>query len=106
MAVDLSQQGVDRSVIALWLGHESLDTTQHYLEATLAIKEASAQQGETAERQIQTVSAGRPSPWLPEQPVEAPNYAEWLASPSCVLTRFWPYMRDVSSHSVIVRDAE
>lgn len=35
MAMDLSQQGVDRSVIALWLGHESLDTTQIYLEATL-----------------------------------------------------------------------
>jgi len=26
-------------VIALWLGHESLDTTQIYLEATLAMKE-------------------------------------------------------------------
>ena len=39
MAMDLSQQGVDRSVIALWLGHESLDTTQIYLEATLAMKE-------------------------------------------------------------------
>jgi site-specific recombinase XerD len=30
MAMDLLQQGVDRSVIALWLGHESLDTTQIY----------------------------------------------------------------------------
>jgi site-specific recombinase XerD len=39
MAMDLLQQGVDRSVIALWLGHESLDTTQVYLEATLAMKE-------------------------------------------------------------------
>jgi len=39
MAMDLLQQGVDRSVIALWLGHESLDTTQIYLEATLAMKE-------------------------------------------------------------------
>src|ERR1700756_2443453 len=39
MAMDLLQQGVDRSVIALWLGHESLDTTRVYLEATLAIKE-------------------------------------------------------------------
>jgi site-specific recombinase XerD len=38
-AMDLLQQGVDRSVIALWLGHESLDTTQIYLEATLAMKE-------------------------------------------------------------------
>jgi site-specific recombinase XerD len=39
MAMDLLQQGVDRSVIALWLGHESLETTQIYLEATLAMKE-------------------------------------------------------------------
>lgn len=39
MAMDLLQQGVDRSVIALWLGHESLGTTQIYLEATLAMKE-------------------------------------------------------------------
>lgn len=39
MAMDLLQSGVDRSVIALWLGHESVETTQIYLEATLAIKE-------------------------------------------------------------------
>ncbi len=38
-AMELLQAGVDRSVIALWLGHESLDTTQVYLEATLAMKE-------------------------------------------------------------------
>jgi site-specific recombinase XerD len=34
MALDLLQAGVDRSVIALWLGHESVETTQIYLEAT------------------------------------------------------------------------
>lgn len=39
MAMDMLQAGVDRSVIALWLGHESVDTTQIYLEATLAMKE-------------------------------------------------------------------
>ena len=38
-AMELLQAGVDRSVIALWLGHESVDTTQIYLEATLAMKE-------------------------------------------------------------------
>jgi site-specific recombinase XerD len=38
-AVDLLQAGVDRSVIALWLGHESVETTQIYLHADLAIKE-------------------------------------------------------------------
>ena len=39
MAMDLLQGGVDRSVIALWLGHERVETTQIYLEATLAMKE-------------------------------------------------------------------
>ena len=38
-AMDLLQGGVDRSVIALWLGHERAETTQIYLEATLAMKE-------------------------------------------------------------------
>jgi len=39
MAMDLLQAGVDRAVIAFWLGHESVETTQIYLEATLAMKE-------------------------------------------------------------------
>jgi len=39
MAMDLLQAGVDRSVIALWLGHERVETTQIYLEASLAMKE-------------------------------------------------------------------
>jgi integrase/recombinase XerD len=38
-AMDLLQRGIDRSVIALWLGHESIDTTQVYLDADLALKE-------------------------------------------------------------------
>lgn len=38
-AVDLLQSGVDRSTIALWLGHESVETTQIYIDADLAIKE-------------------------------------------------------------------
>lgn len=38
-AIELLQAGVDRSVIALWLGHESVETTQIYLDANLAIKE-------------------------------------------------------------------
>jgi len=39
MAIEMLQAGVDRAVIALWLGHESVETTQIYLEATLAMKE-------------------------------------------------------------------
>lgn len=37
--MDLLQQGVEQSVIALWLGHESIETTQIYLDADLALKE-------------------------------------------------------------------
>jgi integrase/recombinase XerD len=39
-AMELLQAGVDPSVIALWLGHESVATTQIYLNAHLALKEA------------------------------------------------------------------
>ncbi|MEJ2419966.1 MAG: site-specific integrase [Exilibacterium sp.] len=39
MALEMLQAGVDRAVIALWLGHESVETTQIYLEATLEMKE-------------------------------------------------------------------
>ena len=38
-AMDLLQNGVDRTVIALWLGHESVETTQMYLQADLRMKE-------------------------------------------------------------------
>jgi site-specific recombinase XerD len=38
-AMALLEQGVDRSVIALWLGHESVETTQMYLHADLKMKE-------------------------------------------------------------------
>ena len=39
MAMDLLQQGVDRSIIALWLGHESSETAQVYFHANLELKE-------------------------------------------------------------------
>ena len=39
-AMQLRQAGVDLSVIALWLGHESIETTQIYLQADLASREA------------------------------------------------------------------
>lgn len=39
MVMDLLQAGFDRAVIALWLGHESVETTQIYLEATPAMKD-------------------------------------------------------------------
>lgn len=38
-AMQLLQGGVDRTVIALWLGHESVETTQMYIHADMRIKE-------------------------------------------------------------------
>lgn len=38
-AMELLQHGVDHSVIALWLGHESPETTQMYFHANLKLKE-------------------------------------------------------------------
>ena len=38
-AMELLQHGVDQSVIALWLGHESVETTQIYIHADLRLKE-------------------------------------------------------------------
>ncbi len=37
--MELLCAGVDSSVIAMWLGHESTDTTQTYLHAHMALKE-------------------------------------------------------------------
>lgn len=42
-AMHLLQSGVDLSIIALWLGHEQITTTHHYLEADLTMKEVALQ---------------------------------------------------------------
>lgn len=38
-AMQLLQSGVDRTIIALWLGHESVETTQVYIHADIQLKE-------------------------------------------------------------------
>lgn len=50
-AMELLQAGVDCSVIALWLGHESIETTQTYLHAHLELKEAALAKLKPYERQ-------------------------------------------------------
>jgi site-specific recombinase XerD len=50
-AMELLQNGVDRTVIALWLGHESVETTQIYVHADMRLKEnALARVAPTASR--------------------------------------------------------
>ena len=58
-AMDLLQEGVDRSVIALWLGHESIETTQIYLDADLELKQRVLDRT--------TPPTGRPGRYRPRQ---------------------------------------
>jgi site-specific recombinase XerD len=62
-AMHLLQSGVDLTVIALWLGHESVETTHQYVEADLKMKEEVLTQAEGV-----PVEAGRykPTPSLLE----------------------------------------
>jgi len=56
-AMDLLQHGVDRTVIALWLGHETMETVQLYIHANLQMKEQAL-----AKTTPLTVSPGRYRP--------------------------------------------
>jgi site-specific recombinase XerD len=47
-AMHLLQSGVDITVIALWLGHESLETTHVYIEADLQMKQQALEKVEPA----------------------------------------------------------
>ena len=56
-AMQLLQNGVDRTVIALWLGHESVESTQMYVHADIELKEKAM-----AKTQPVAVSPGRYRP--------------------------------------------
>ncbi len=45
-AMRLLHAGIDTSVIALWLGHEQIETTQVYLHADLELKERAHSPGQ------------------------------------------------------------
>ena len=62
-AMELLQAG-DCAVIALWLGFESLETTQAYLHAHLALKEA-------ALARLKPVYHGKPTRFRPNDPLLA-----------------------------------
>ena len=53
----LLQAGVDISVIALWLGHESPTTTHQYVEADLTMKERALARLQEPEAKIQRYRA-------------------------------------------------
>lgn len=38
-AMQRLQRGVDRTIIALWLGHEAIETTQVYIHADIELKD-------------------------------------------------------------------
>ena len=52
-AMHLLQSGVDITVIALWLGHESIETTHGYVEADLASKQKALDKLAPAQGQIE-----------------------------------------------------
>lgn len=56
-AMHLLQAGVDISVIALWLGHESPTTTHHYVETNLTMKERALARLHEPEAKIQRYRA-------------------------------------------------
>lgn len=57
-ALHLLQSGVNIAVIALWLGHESIQTTHGYIEADLAIKEQALQKLVPAGKTVTRFKAG------------------------------------------------
>ena len=68
-AMQLLDAGVDTSVIALWLGHETIRTTQIYLHADLRLKERAL-----ARTAPPNLAPGRSRP---------PRTACWLSSRAC-----------------------
>jgi site-specific recombinase XerD len=59
-AMHLLQAGVDMATIALWLGHESIDTTHMYLQADLAMKEKALAKLEPIEGEWKRFQAADP----------------------------------------------
>src|ERR1700683_1599973 len=68
-AVHLVAAGVDITVIRSWLGHVSLDTTNHYAQANLETKR------KALERVGQAARAGKPPRWRRDHGI-----LEWLDS--------------------------
>ena len=74
-AMELLQHGIDRAVIALWLGHESVETTQMYLHADLRLKEQAMSQIRADGRKAPAIPPGRQAIGLPGGPLIMPRAA-------------------------------
>ena len=74
-AMHLLQSGVDITVIALWLGHESPATTHMYLEADLSMKERTLNRLQPIGAQPRPISAAGPAYAVPSEPL---NYAQFV----------------------------
>lgn len=76
-AMELLQAGVDCSVIALWLCHESVETTQTYLHAHLALKEAALAKLKPTSAASEPASSRTTACSPSSRRSERPDYAEW-----------------------------
>lgn len=74
--MELLQTGVDCSAIALWLGHESLETTQVYLHAHLALKEEVMEKLHPLNsKRLWQVPVWGPVACFPQHPINPPDHA-------------------------------
>lgn len=72
-AMPLLAVGVDITVIALWLGHENVETAQGYLHADLTIKERAIARTAPTGTPTGSISAAGHAPCVPRQPVIMPT---------------------------------
>ena len=75
-AMRLLLAGVDITVIALWLGHESLTSTQAYLHADMQQKQEAIEKTAPPGSRQNPLQAPGPAPGIPRKPLNrTPNYA-------------------------------
>ena len=94
-AMQLLQNGVDRTVIALRLGHESVETTQMYIHADMQIKEK-------AMARTRPVDA-KPGRYRPGDKLLA--FLEALCMPTCRAETAHPSFRNTHRRGIIRRSA-
>ena len=64
---------VDTATIALWLGHETLDSTNKYLHADMELKRRALDRTTPTERQARPLPTTRPAARVPREPLTARN---------------------------------